>query len=132
MIFHNSIQSYARPKTALLGMRQNLARRKKTELPGGALLWIAMGKIAGVCGLVFLIFQITSGWYLHSLGQSVALAEKNRQVLMDTNIALLAERAGMIAPRRVEISNADSLALQVPAVGQVMKYNRNTHQFARF
>ena len=132
MIFHNSIQSYSRPKTGLFGVRQHLSRRTKTELPGGLLLWIAMGRILAVTGLVLVVFYAVSGWYLRSLEASAAVAQQEKQKLVDSNISLRAERAGMIAPRRIEISASSSLALQVPVAGQVIKFNRNPRQFAKF
>ncbi len=132
MIFHNSIQSYSRPKTGLFGVRQQLSRRSKTELPGGLLLWMAMGRMIAVAGLVLVVFFVASSWYLNALNASMGIADQEGQKMVDSNIALRAERAGMLAPRRAEISASSSLALQVPAAGQVVRFNRNPRQFAKF
>ena len=129
-MYHNSAQSYGRPASHI-GVRQHLVRRDSWELPGGVLLWKAVGRVAAVVGLVVILISIAMGGYLRSLEGKTRVVENNRHDLMDSNISLRAERAVLQAPDRVRYEAGKLLSLHVPASGQVNVYNRHKGRFKR-
>jgi len=128
MIIHNSTESYTRP-TVNIGVRQQLARRNAWDLPGGALLWKGIGRVAvGVC-VVTVTVNLLLGAYSSHLTSKAAVLEEQRHQLMDTNIILRATRAGMLTRQAVEAAAGKALSLYAPEEGQRFKYNRSKGRF---
>lgn len=108
---------------ALFGVRHPSRTWSSKLLPGGVELWCALGKgILLVFPLMVVIFLFL-GSVGDSLDESLAAGEMKQQQLMDSNIALLAQRAGMYAPERVSRMAADKLSLYAAAPGQVERIN---------
>jgi hypothetical protein len=108
---------------ALFGVRQPSRTWSSKFLPGGAELWCALGKgMLLVLPLIVVVFLLL-GSVGDSLDESLAAGEIKQQQLMDSNIALLAQRAGMYAPERVSRMAADKLSLYAAAPGQVERIN---------
>lgn len=120
----NSMSQYSSlSDLALFGVRQPSRTGSSKFLPGGAELWRALGKaILLVLPLMVLIFLFL-GSVGDSLDASLAAGEMKQQQLTDSNIALLAQRAGMYAPERVSRLAADKLSLYAAAPGQVERIN---------
>jgi hypothetical protein len=121
---YTSISQYSSlSDLTLFGVRQPLRTWSSKLLPGGAELWWALGK--GV--LLVLPLMVAISLFLGSAGdsldESLAAGEIKQQQLMDSNIALLAQRAGMYAPERVSRMAADKLSLYAAAPGQVERIN---------
>lgn len=128
MIIYNSTESYTRP-TANVGIRQQLARRGVWDIPGGALLWRAIGRVGlavvvATCGV-----QLLLGVVGNHLTDKMARYEEQRHQLMDTNITLRATRAGMLTQQAVEAAAGKALSLYSPVEGQRFVFNRNTGRF---
>lgn len=108
---------------ALFGVSQPSRTWSAKFLPGGTELWCALGKgILSVLPLMVVIFLFL-GSAGDSLDESLAAGEMKQQQLMDSNIALLAQRAGMYAPERVSRMAADKLSLYAATPGQVERIN---------
>ncbi len=123
MNFHNTTQvSYLRTVTNL-GVRQQLQARGVFDLPGGSLLW----KAVGVIMLLMLPFVLAANMFLAStiddVERSLVVIDNQRHELMDKNIGLLAKKARLYAPERVSRLAADKLALYAASPGQVERIN---------
>lgn len=130
MIFHDSAQSYARP-VSKIGVRQHLARGSAWELPGGAILWKAIGKVALVVCVATISVNMLFGAYKGHLATVATAVEGQRHELMDRNITLRAARAGMLTPQSVELVAGKALSLYAPQEGQRYIYNRVRGRFDR-
>lgn len=123
MNFHNVPQvSYVRNSPSL-GIRQQLAPRGVFELPGGIALWKAVGKIM----LLILPFFLAVSVYLSSarenVERSLVIVDNQRHELQDKNIGLLAEKARLYAPERVNQMAGDKLSLYVALPSQIERIN---------
>ena len=119
MNFQNTTQlSYIRP-VANIGVRQHLQPRDVLDLPGGLVLWKAVGKVL----LLLLPLVVTVNLFLASaindVGREVSAADNQRHELMDKNIGLLAHKAQLYAPERVGQLAAQKLSLYSAAPGQI-------------
>jgi hypothetical protein len=123
MKYHSMSQYSSLSDLALFGVRQPSRVWSGKFLPGGAELWWAMGK--GMVLILPLVVAITLflGSVGDSLDESLALSEVQQQQLLDNNISLLAQRAGMYAPERVSRMAADKLSLYAAAPGQIERIN---------
>lgn len=130
MLFHNSVQTYARPG-AEVGIRQQFARRHSWELSGGVEFWKAVGKFGLVLVVALALCQAVSGIYRNSLAKSAAVTESERHELTDAHISLLAKRATLLMPQHIELAAGKTLSLQVPGPGQVSRYNTRKGRFER-
>ena len=130
MLFHNSVETYARP-VAEVGLRGQVARRHNWELSGGVEFWKAVGKFACVIAAVLLVCQAVGGEYRGGLQESAAVAESTRHDRVDKHISLLAKRATLLTPQRIEAAAQEALSLNVPAPGQVQRYNVHKGRFER-
>lgn len=108
---------------ALFGVRQPSRTWSGKFLPGGAEFWRALGKGMLVVLPLMVVISLFLGSAGGSLDESLAAAEVKQQQLMDSNIVLLAQRAGMYAPERVSRMAADKLSLYTAAPGQVERIN---------
>ncbi|MBU1568527.1 MAG: hypothetical protein KJ630_23235 [Proteobacteria bacterium] len=123
MNFHNITQgSYLRTVTSL-GVRQQLQSRGVFDLPGGLILWKAVGRIV----LSMLPFILAANMFLAStvddVERSLIAIDNQRHELMDKNIGLLAKRARLYAPERVSLMAADKLSLYAASPGQIERIN---------
>lgn len=123
MNFHNTTQvSYLRTVTNI-GVRQQLQSRGVFDLPGGLVLWKAVGKIV----LLILPFVLAANMFLAStvdgVERSLAAFDNERHELMDKNIGLLAKKARLNAPERVSQMAADKLSLYAASPGQIERIN---------
>lgn len=130
MLFHNSVQTYARP-VAGAGVRQQLARRHGWEMPGGIQPWKAAGKFGLVLCAVVGVCLAGSGVYKGGLEKSVSAVESQRHDLMDTHISLLAKRATLLTPQHIELAAKETLSLRVPLPGHVNRYNAKKGYFEK-
>ena len=103
MLFHNSVETYARP-VAEVGLRGQLARRHNWELSRGVEFWKAVGKLACVIMVVLVACQTVGGVYRGSLQKSAAVSESARHDLVDRHISMLAKRAALLTPQRIEVA----------------------------
>jgi hypothetical protein len=120
MIFHNSVQSYVRP-VANVGIRQHLARRSTSELPGGIVLWKALGKVAVVVCVATITMSAVLSVYKGNVATAAAAVEQQRHELMDSNINLRAKRAALLSPQAIELAAGKMLSLYAPVNGQNVK-----------
>ncbi len=120
MIFHNSAQSYVRP-VANVGIRQHLTRLSIGELPGGILLWKAIGKVAVAVCVATITMNVALSVYKGNLANAVVTVELQRHELMDRNINLRAKRAALLSPQAVELAAGKMLSLYSPVKGQNIK-----------
>ena len=131
MIINDPARSYGRPVTGGIHVGQRPARRDAWELPGGVVLWKAVGKLALGFFACALVVRIGMGFYLNSLEQATLSAENVRHELMDTNISLLAKRASLLAPEHMDRVAGRLLSLDRPGEGQVLIYSRAKGRFVR-
>jgi hypothetical protein len=123
MNFHTTTQaSYLRPVTNL-GVRQQLQSRGVLDLPGGLVLWKAVARIM----LLMLPFVLAANMFfasmINDIERSLTAVDNQRHELMDKNIGLLAQRAGLYAPDRVSRMAADKLSLYAASPGQIERIN---------
>ncbi len=123
MNFQNTTQlSFIRPVTNI-GVRQHLQARDVLDLPGGLVLWKAVGKVL----LLLLPLVATVNLFLASAindaGNDLAAIDNQRHELMDKNIGLLAQKAQLYAPERVGQLAAQKLSLYSAAPGQIELLN---------
>jgi hypothetical protein len=92
-------------------------------LPGGLVLWKAVARIM----LLMLPFVLAANMFFASIvndmERSLTAVDNQRHELMDKNIGLLAQRAGLYAPDRVSRMAADKLSLYVASPGQIERIN---------
>lgn len=123
MNFHNTTQvSYLRTVTNL-GIRQQLQSRDAFHLPGGLVLWKAVGRIL----LLMLPFVLAVNMFfastINDVKRSLATVDNQRHELMDKNIGLLAQKARLNAPERVSQMAADKFSLYAASPGQIERIN---------
>ncbi len=123
MNYHNTTQvSYLRTITSL-GIRQQLQSRDGIDLPGGLVLWRAVGKTM----LLMLPFVVAINMVLASIvsdfGKDLTAVDNQRHELTDKNIGLLAQKARLYAPDRVSQMAGEKLSLYAAAPGQIERLN---------
>jgi hypothetical protein len=123
MNFHNTTQvSYLRT-VPNLGVRQQLQSRGVFDLPGGLVLWKAVGRIM----LLMMPFVLAANMFfasiINDMERSLTVADNQRHELVDKNIGLLAQKAGLYAPERVSQMAADKLSLYAASPGQIERIN---------
>lgn len=123
MNFHNTTQiSYIRTVTNL-GVRQQLQSRGIWDLPGGLVLWKAVGKIMLFIFPCVLAANIFLSAIVNDAERSLSAVDDRRHELTDKNIGLLAQRARLYAPERVSKMAADKLSLYAASPGQIERIN---------
>jgi hypothetical protein len=121
---YTSISQYSSlSDLTLFGVRQTSRSWSSKLLPGGAELWWALGKGTLLVLPLIVVISLFLGSVGDSLDESLVAGEMKQQQLLDSNIALLAQRAGMYAPERVSRMAADKLSLYAAAPGQVERIN---------
>jgi hypothetical protein len=122
MNFHNSTQAYLRPVTNI-GIRQQLHARDVRDLPGGLVLWRAVGKVALVLLPLVLTMNLMLASAVNDIGGSFVAVDNQRHELMDKNIELLAKKARLTAPDNVLRKAGEKLALYAASDDQVQRIN---------
>jgi hypothetical protein len=121
MNYQSPIQYVAQP-TSSLEFRQHLKRRKILEFPGGIALWLAVSKVAAVVLAIVFGLQMWLGNTISLNAQVVQELEATRHGLKNSQIILLAERAGLMSTKHIQEVAGAELALFVPEEGQVYKF----------
>ena len=128
MMYQGSAHSYFR-SAVHVGIRQHLSRRSSFELPGGPVLWKAVGKVLlALLPVVFAMHLLLSS-FVEDLGKSLGAADDSHYNLTIANSLLKAERTRLLTPDQVKGLAGDALSLHRPEKGQVRVYNRTTGQF---
>jgi hypothetical protein len=106
-----------------LGIRQQLQSRDVFDLPGGLVLWKAVGKIT----LLMLPFIVAANMFIASIlsevDLSIASIEAKHHEVIDKNIGLRAQKARLYAPDRLSKLAADRLFLFTAEPGQIERIN---------
>lgn len=127
-MYQDSAHAYFR-SAVHIGMRQHLSRRGALELPGGLLLWKAVGKVLLILLVVVLAVQFLFSSFIRNVEESVRVADDRHYNLTIANSLLKSERSRLLTPEQVQALAGDSLSLHAPEKGQVRVYNRTTGQF---
>jgi hypothetical protein len=108
-------------QTAGFEVRQQLRRRRVSDLPGGKMLWLAIAKVSCLA----MVIVCTSVLWLGSLSSeariSIQAVEANLHTIRNDQMALLAERARLMSANNIHLQAQQVLALYVPEEGQVYK-----------
>lgn len=123
MKFHTISQYSSLSDLSLFGVQQSPRSRYLRNLPGGVELWRALGKVLLVALPLVFALLLVLGAVGKSLESSIGESEERHQLLLDKNIEMLAQRAGMHAPERVSRIAADRLSLYAAAPGQIERIN---------
>lgn len=119
MNFQNTTQlSYIRTVTNI-GVRQHLQPRDVLDLPGGLVLWKAVGKVLLLLLPLVVTFNLFLASAINDAGNEFTVIDNQRHQLMDKNIGLLAQKAQLYAPDRVGQLAAQKLSLYSAAPGQI-------------
>lgn len=106
---------------ATVGVRQKVARRRPLDLPGGILLWKAVGKVC-LWGLPLVL--AVNLWCAHAIetshGQNLALQKTIGMLETEAGELALTEKR-LISPVRVKIAAAAKLSLFEPAPEQIRR-----------
>ena len=106
-----------------IGVRQQLKCRGALYLPGGPVLWKAVGKaMLLVLPLMFLANMFLAS-IISEVDQSLSVIDDQRHELMDKNIGLLAKRAYLYAPERVGQLAGERLSLFTASPDQIERVN---------
>lgn len=128
MMYQSSAQAGFR-STVPVGMRQHLSRRGVLELPGGILLWKALGKVLLILLPVVVGGHLLLSSFVDNAEESLRAADDAHYNLTIANSLLKSERLQLLSPAQVHAVAGDSLSLHTPEKGQVRVYNRTTGQF---
>ncbi|HKJ65926.1 MAG TPA: hypothetical protein VJ969_11015 [Desulfopila sp.] len=107
--------------SAHVGVRQKIARRRALDLPGGILLWKAVGKVLIWAVPVVLAANL---WCAHAIDTSSARSLALQQELVqleDSADELALQRQRLTSPVRVKIAAAEKLSLYEPSAGQIRR-----------
>ena len=123
MKLHTMSQYSTLSDLSLFGVQQSPKSRYLRNLPGGVELWRALSKLLLVAVPLMLAVCLVLGAVGKNLERSIEQGEERHQLLIDKNIEMLAQRAGMHAPERVSRIAADRLSLYAAAPGQIERIN---------
>lgn len=122
MNYQNTTEAYLRP-IANIGVRQHLRARGIRDLPGGQVLWRAVGKVALVLLPLVLTINLLLASAINDIGRSFVAVDNHRHELMDKNIELLAQKARLGAPDNIRQRAGEKLALYAASDEQVQRIN---------
>jgi hypothetical protein len=106
-----------------IGVRQQLQHRRSLYLPGGLVLWKAVGKaMLLLLPLMFLVHMFLAS-IIADVEQSLSSVDNQRHELVDKNIGLLAKRAYLYAPERVGQLAGERLSLYTASPDQIERIN---------
>lgn len=120
MNIHSTANNYFR-SAAHVGIRQKISRRRVFDLPGGLLLWKAVGKML-LWGLPLVLG--VNLWCASAINANRAqyeAAEQHLVQLENSSSELIVQRDRLISPVRIKIAAAEKLSLFEPAPGQIQK-----------
>ena len=104
-----------------VGVRQKVERRTPLSLPGGLVLWKAVGKIL-VWGLpVVLALNLWCASRINTRNVEISETSTALQQLKTSNAALQTKVDRLVSPVRVKIAAAEKLKLYEPAPGQIQR-----------
>ncbi|MEE4167068.1 MAG: hypothetical protein V2I35_13785 [Desulfocapsaceae bacterium] len=120
MNFHNQIHFTAQQTTGF-EIRQQLRRRRVTDLPGGKMLWLAVAKVSCLVLVAVCCSALWTGSLSNRAGASIKAVEADLHAIRNEQITLLAERAQLMSAKNIHSQAQEALALYVPEEGQVYK-----------
>lgn len=103
------------------GLTRRSSRRRTFELPGGTMLWLAAAKVALAVVGVALLVNLWLGHLGSTVRADIAGIAEQQMILKDEQMALLAERAGLMSEQQVQRQAGSRLALFAPEQDQVLK-----------
>ena len=115
---NSSANNYFR-STVQIGIHQKVERKSGFDLPGGILLWKAMGKVLLWALPVILSLNLLFSSLIDSKQIKIEEMEGALSAIEANNMTLRAERAQLASPDNVKVAAAEKLSLYEPAPGQV-------------
>jgi len=103
------------------GFVQRFDRRRTYELPGGAMLWLAAVRVALAAVGIALIANLWLGHTVATVRQDIVVISERQLIIKDEQMALLAERAGLMSEQQIQREAGSRLALFAPEQDQVLK-----------
>ncbi len=103
------------------GIRGNLRRQQGRDLPGGMIIFSAVGKILLVVLPLVLIINL---WLVSATGSVENRIVTEQQALFQVtndNIILRTEKARLLSPAHMQVVAADRLSLMMPEPGQIQR-----------
>jgi hypothetical protein len=128
MNYQYSTQSSIR-SAVKYGSPSGVRRSNIPAIPGSPALWKAVLKTVLMMFPALLLINIMAASAIATLDRSVNLADGKLQQLEDQNIELLAKKARVSAPDRIEELAAEKLSLYSTTKYQVGKFNRRSGTF---
>lgn len=137
MNFQNYTEGYIRP-VAKMGIMQHMQSRKRMrsrnifELPGGIVLWKTAAKVMLWILPVILTVNMFVASAINNIDQSFVAVDNQHHLLMDKNIEMLAHRAQLLAPSKLQKLAEEKLSLYATSKNQVGKFNRRSGTFSYY
>lgn len=104
---------------AHVGVRQKVERRRPLDLPGGIVLWKAVGKVILWTVPLVLAANLWFSSAMNTRTAKIAEIETALQQLQVENGDLLRQVERLSSPVRVKIAAAEKLSLYEPEAGQI-------------
>lgn len=120
MNIHSTTSNYFRA-TAHVGIRQKIARRRVFDVPGGILLWKAVGKILLWSLPLVLAANLWCSSAIDSKRIQYEAVEQALVQLENSSTELKLRKTRLLSPVRVKIAAAEKLSLFEPAPGQIQR-----------
>lgn len=120
MNFQNQIHFTAQ-QTAGFEIRQQLRRRRVSDLPGGKMLWLSVAKISCLVMVVVCSSVLWIGSLSSQTSAAIQAVEATLHAVRNEQMTLLAERAQLMSAKSIHSQAQQTLALYVPEEGQVYK-----------
>ncbi len=118
MNIHSSTTNYFRTTTHT-GIRQKVGRRKPLDLPGGLLLWQAVGKLLLWSLPVVLGINLWCVSAIDSQGAKSSETLQKLEQLHRSNADLQVQINRLMSPVRIKIAAAEKLDLYEPTPEQI-------------
>lgn len=91
---------------------------RKMNIPGGKLFFFSAVKIVAAAIFFLIVSSLWLGSSIRQVDAQISKMEKQRDQLVDSNIAMRAKRANMFSPETVGAMVGDQLAIHLPQSGQ--------------
>ena len=88
------------------------------NIPGGKLFFFSALKIVAVAMLFLVVSSLWLGNSIRQVDTQITKMEKQRDQLVDANIAMRAKKANMFSPETVGAMVGDQFAIHLPQSGQ--------------
>ncbi len=121
MNYNAPIQSPGRPVSSVV-YKQQVRRQQVKDLLVGAAVWKAFGKLLLITLPILFAINLCLSLYQGEIESNIAAVEDVRFELMNTHIALRAEKARLMSPEYIQNTAGEKLALHVPRKGQVKHF----------